>query len=90
MFRSLFRVVVVAVVLFSFTWSLAQAGQAKPQDIRRPTVQAVASGGWFETAVRWLTGLVTAGKPSHLPWGGYKTPTYGACVDPWGRDMPCP
>ena len=90
MFRSFFRVVVVVVVMLSFTLSLAQAGQAKPQDVRRPAVQAVVGSGWLGAAVRWLTGLITASQPAHVPPGGYKTPTYGSCIDPWGRDMPCP
>lgn len=84
MFRSIFRVVVVAVVLSSFTLSLAQAGQAKPQDIRRPTVQAVVGSGWLGAVVRWVTDLIAVSHPSHLPPGGYKTPTYGSCIDPWG------
>jgi len=84
MFRSFFRVVVVAVVLSSFTLSLAQAGQAKPQDIHRPAVQSVVGGGWLGAAVRWLTGLITAGKvPPNGP-GGYKSPQNGSCIDPLG------
>ena len=90
MFRSLFRVVVVAVVVFSFTLSLAQAGQAKPQDASRPSVQAVVGSGWLGAAVRWLTGLITASKPAHRSPGGFKTPTYGSCIDPWGHEAICP
>lgn len=89
MFRSFFRVVVVAVVVSSFTLSLAQAGQAKPQDVSRPSVQAVVGGGWFGAAVRWLTGLITIGKPVHRLPGGHKTPTYGSCIDPWGHEVLC-
>lgn len=84
MFRSLFRVVVVAVVVLSFTLSLAQAGQAKSQDVRRPSVQAVAGSGWLGAAVRWLTGLITVSQPVHVPPSGYETPDYGSCIDPWG------
>jgi hypothetical protein len=91
MFRSLFRVVVVAVVVLSFTLSLAQAGQAKPQDLRRPAVEA-AHGGWLGVALRWITGLVTASKPA--PAGGHGwnrlLPSYGSCIDPWGGSGPCP
>ncbi len=86
MFRSLFRVVVVAVVLSSFTLSLAQAGQAKPQDIRHSAVQSVVVGGWLEAAVRWLTGLITVSHPAYVPPGGYKTPAYGSCIDPLGTN----
>jgi len=85
MFRSFFRVVVVAVVLSSFTLSLAQAGQAKPQDVRRPAVQAVVGGGWLGAVVRWLTGLVTISHPAPVPPGAYETPAYGSCIDPWGQ-----
>lgn len=86
MFRSLFRVVVVAVVLSSFTLSLAQAGQAKTQDIQRPAAHAVVGGGWLGAVVRWLTGLVTISQPAHVPPGGYETPAYGSCIDPLGTN----
>ena len=86
MFRSLFRVVVVAVVLSSFTLSLAQAGQVGAQDARYSAVQVV-SGGWFGAVVHWLTELV-ASKPAT----GHTRPVHrkGSCIDPLGRDMPCP
>jgi hypothetical protein len=89
MFRSLFRVVVVAVVVLSFTLSLAQAGQAKPQDVRRPSVQAVAGSGWLGAAVRWLTGLITVGKVPPSGSGGHVALQNGSCIDPWGRNL-CP
>jgi hypothetical protein len=86
MFRSFFRVVVVAVVMLSFTLSLAQAGQVGAKDARNPVVQVV-SGGWVGAVVQWLTELV-ASKPAT----GHTRPVHrkGSCIDPWGRDMPCP
>ena len=89
MFRSIFRVVVVAVVLSSFTLSLAQAGQAKPQDIHRPSVQAVVGGGWLGAVVRWVTGLVTTGKVGSKGSGRHIAPQNGSCIDPWGGNL-CP
>jgi hypothetical protein len=87
MFRSLFRVVVVAVVVLSFTLCLAPVAQAKPQDSRQPAVQVAAQGGWFGAALQWLTRLVAADKPAAI--SGKKHPMHpiqptGSCIDPWG------
>jgi hypothetical protein len=88
MFRSFFRVVVVAVVVLSFTLSLAQAGQAKPQDLRRPAVEAAASGGggWFGAALNWVARLIAGDKAmtTGAPAGHTLLPNYGSCIDPWG------
>jgi len=86
MFRSFFRVVVVVVVVLSFTLSLAQAGQTGPQSSRQPVVQTVMSG-WLGAAVQWLTGLV-AGKPASGS-GRHPVHTKGSCIDPWGHNL-CP
>lgn len=80
MFRSLFRVVVVAVVVLSFTLSLAPVAQAKPLGSRQPAVQVAAPGGWFGAALQWLL-------------GGKKHPMHpiqptGSCIDPWGTICP--
>jgi hypothetical protein len=77
MFRSFFRVVVVAVVVLSFTLSLAPVAQAKPLDSRRPAVQNAAHGGWFGAALQWLLG----GRMHPIQ------PT-GSCIDPLGALCP--
>jgi len=81
MFRSFFRVVVVVVVVLSFTLSLAQAGQTGPQSSHQPVVQTVMSGGWLGAAVQWLTGLF--GKPA-THGGRHPVHTTGSCIDPLG------
>jgi hypothetical protein len=86
MFRSFFRVVVVAVVVLSFTLSLAQAGQTGSQSTRQPVAQTVMSGGWLGAAVQWLTGLV-AGKPATNS-GRHPVHRKGSCIDPWGTLCP--
>ena len=90
MFRSLFRVVVVAVVVVGLTLSLAQVAQARPQDSRQQAVGVAAEGGWFEVAVKWIGRLVGDDKP--VPGGGQSIdpPTrYGSCIDPLGIERPC-
>jgi len=85
MFRSFFRVVVVVVVVLSFTLSLAQAGQTGPQSSRQPVVQTVMGGGLLGAAVQWLTGLVF-GKPT-THGGRHPVHTTGSCIDPWGTPL---
>jgi hypothetical protein len=87
MFRSLFRVVVVAVVVLSFTLSLAEAGQARSQDLRRPAVEtsALGGGGWFGAALKWVVRLVAGDKATTpIAPGGHFLPQNGSCIDPWG------
>jgi hypothetical protein len=84
MFRSFFRVAVVAVVALSLTLSLAPVAQAQPQETK-PAVVA-AGGGWFEAAKTWLSRLVAAEKqpkPGTVK-AADATPNYGSCIDPWG------
>jgi hypothetical protein len=87
MFRSLFRVVVVAAVVLSFTLSLAPAAQAGSSSFHAPTL-ANADGGWFAAAVAWL-GRLTAGEWTKPAPVLVKRAT-GSCIDPMGQPMPCP
>lgn len=84
MFRSFFRVVVVAVVVLGFTLSIAPVAQAGPLS-SHISVFAHNDGGWLEAAVGWLARL-TAPKPAPVL---VKRAT-GSCIDPMGQPMPCP
>jgi hypothetical protein len=87
MFRSFFRVAVVAVVVLSFILSIAPVAQAGPLSFRAPTL-ANAGGGWLEVAVAWLSRL-TAGERQKPAPVLVKRAT-GSCIDPMGLPMPCP
>jgi hypothetical protein len=86
MFRSFFRVVVVAVVVLSFTLSLAQVAQARPRDVRQEAVGVAAEDGWFEVALKWIGRLIGVENQD-----GKKPPIHlkGSCIDPWGYERPC-
>jgi hypothetical protein len=84
MFRSFFRVVVVAVVVLGLTLSLAPVAQAGQRGDRTPAV-VKNDGGWFEAALAWITRLVT-GEKQVITAEANMAPL-GSCIDPWGR---CP
>lgn len=87
MFRSISRVVVVAVVVLSLTVVLVPTVQAGPRDAGGPAVKAAS--GWIQTALAWLTRVVTGQEPRlrSLTAAGKRTPTSGSCIDPMGQ--PC-
>jgi hypothetical protein len=85
MFRSIFRVVVVAALVLSFTLSIAPVVQAAPASFRAPAV-AHADGGWLAAAAAWLSRLTSGEKPAPVL---VKRAT-GSCIDPMGQPMPCP
>lgn len=87
MFRSMFRVVVVAVVVLSLTVVLVPTAQAGPRDAGGPA--AKAASGWVQTALAWLTRLVTQQEPrlNRLTAASNRKPTNGSCIDPMG--LPC-
>jgi hypothetical protein len=87
MFRSIFRVVVVAVVVLSFTLSIAPVAQAGPLSFRAPAF-ASAGGGWLEAAVAWLSRLTDGERQKPAPVLVKKAT--GSCIDPMGQPMPCP
>jgi hypothetical protein len=83
MFRSIFRVVVVAAVVLSFTLSMVPAAQAG--SFHTPTL--TNTGGWLGAAIAWLSRLSgEATKPAPVQ---VKRAT-GSCIDPMGQPMPCP
>jgi hypothetical protein len=84
MFRSIFRVVVVAAVVLSFTLSIVPAAQAG--SFHAPTL--TSSGGWLGAAIAWLSRL-TAGEGSKPAPVLMKRAT-GSCIDPMGLPVPCP
>lgn len=87
MLRSMSRVVVVAVVVLSLTVVLVPTVQAGPRDAGGPAVKATS--GWIQTALAWLTRLVTGQEPrlSSLTAAANRKPTNGSCIDPMGQ--PC-
>jgi hypothetical protein len=85
MFRSIFRVVVVAVVVLSFILSVAPVAQAGPSSSRVPAL-AKSDAGWLEAAAAWLSRLAGGDKPAPAQMKG----ATGSCIDPMGLPMPCP
>jgi hypothetical protein len=98
MFRTMSRVVVVAVVLFSFAILCAPVAQARPLD-GRPSVRVTQS--WLDAALAWMNSLLNgsgADQPkssvaaSGIPIGSGEPITHpmtGSCIDPEGRPRPC-
>lgn len=85
MFRSFFRVVVVAVVVLGLTLSLAPVAQAGQRGSRTPAVVR-NDGGWFEAALAWLTRLVTGEKQGLTATTANSS--LGSCIDPMGGNCP--
>jgi len=79
MFRSFLRVVVVAVVVLSFTLAIAPVAQAGPLSSHSPAL-AESDGGWLEAAVAWLIRLTGGEKPTPTLISG----ATGSCIDPMG------
>ena len=87
MFRPMFRVAAVALVLFVFTASFVPA-YAAPRGGDSGTINA--ESGWIQAAVAWLSdviyGEVSGVKPPKGKANAPKAiPTNGSCIDPWGR-----
>lgn len=85
MFRPMFRVVAVAMVLFAFTASMAPA-YAAPRDVDRAAVKA--DSGWFQAAFAWTSDVIFGETPaprSPRVKAPKTTKLNGPCVDPFGR-----
>jgi len=85
MFRSPFRVVVVAVIALSLTLSLATAAQARPRDPAGPAAAAASHVGWLESVLAWVARLVGA---EPLPTAKGDNRPFGSCIDPMGNGCP--
>ena len=96
MFRTMSRVCVVAVVLFSFAILCAPVAQARPLD-GRPSVRAEQS--LLDAALAWMNSLLngSASQPKSAtaasdllpPLTTLLHPLTGSCIDPEGRPRPC-
>jgi len=84
MFRSLFRVVVVAVVALSLTLSLAPVAQARPHDSAGSAAAAAPHNGWLESVLAWLSRLATGDKPAPTGTSTDANRPSGSCIDPLG------
>ena len=85
MFRPMFRVVAVAMVLFAFTASLAPA-YAAPRDGGRAVVQG--EGSWVQAALAWMSEVIYGETPapkSPRTKAPKTTKLNGSCIDPFGR-----
>ena len=83
MFRSLSRVVVVAIIVFAFA---AASLPAYAAPFAEGKAAAKAEGGWLESAVVWLSQVIFGDQPVRSKTLSPKlTPTTGSCVDPFGR-----
>ena len=88
MFRPMFRVVAVAMVLFAFTASMAPA-YAAPRDGDRAVVKA--DSGWFQAALAWMSEVIYGETPapgSSKVKAPKTTTMNGSCIDPFGRFCP--
>ena len=87
MFRSLSRVVVVAIVVFAFA---AASLPAYAAPFGEGKAAARAESGWFEAAVVWVSQVIFGDQPeerSSTPALPEVVLLNGSCVDPFGR---CP
>jgi hypothetical protein len=80
MFRSVSRVVVVAIVVLAIASLPAYAS---------PFAEGKAERGWFEAAVAWVSQVIFGDQPVNSDTSSPKKATLmnGSCVDPFGR---CP
>lgn len=90
MLRSMFRVVVVASVVFSFTVFAVPSVQAGPSKGKAAAAKAGPSllqavAGWL---IRANLGPTTKG-PGSAATVKQKKGYYGSCIDPWGQPRPC-
>lgn len=84
MFRPMFRVVAVALVLFAFTASFVPA-YAAPRDGDSGTINA--ESGWIQAAVAWLSDVIygeAAGRKSPKTKTPKAKQMCGPHIDPWG------
>lgn len=82
MFRSMSRVVVVAMIVFAFAVASLPAYAAPFSEGK---AAAKAESGWFQSAVAWLSRLITGNQSSITSTATYLRPSTGPCVDPLGR-----
>lgn len=83
MFRSMFRVVVVAIVVLSFAVASVPA-YAAPQGGGKAV--AKVESGWFDSMLAWASQLINGIRPPKTTTSSSKvTPMSGSCVDPLGR-----
>ena len=84
MIRSTSRVLILAVLL---TTLAAPMAYASPPDLRRPHD---ASTNWVETALSWLSRLLTPERAPAQPARRIEvTNATGSCIDPQGRPISC-
>jgi hypothetical protein len=84
MFRSMSRVVVVAIVVFAFAVASLPAYAAP---FAEGKAAAKAESGWFESAVAWLSQVIFGDQPAlkSAATSAPLKPATGPCVDPLGR-----
>jgi len=81
MFRSMFRVVVVAIVVLAFVVTSIPA-YAAPQGKAATKVES----GWFDSMIAWAGQLINGIRPPKMTTTSSKvTPLNGSCIDPLGR-----
>lgn len=81
MFRSMSRVVVVAIVVLSFVVASVPAYAA-------PQGGGKAESGWSQSVLAWFAQAIFGDEPkAALPTSKKVTPLTGSCLDPFGR---CP
>jgi hypothetical protein len=81
MFRSMSRVAVVAIVVFSFVVASIPA-YAAPQSGGKAAIKTESS--WLQSAVSWLSQAVYGNKAIKPPKSSTKRAGTGPCVDPFG------
>ncbi|HKH46270.1 MAG TPA: hypothetical protein VKM72_16540 [Thermoanaerobaculia bacterium] len=85
MFRSMSRVVVVAIVVFAFAVTSIPA-YAAPQGGGKAA--AKVESGWFDSMITWASQLINGIRPPKTTTTSSNVaPLSGSCVDPLGR---CP
>jgi hypothetical protein len=85
MFRSMSRVVVVAIVISAFAVASIPA-YAAPHGERKAAVKA--ESGWFESAVAWLSQAIFGDQLESMTTSSSTRVIYpdnGSCIDPFGR-----
>ena len=85
MFRSLFslsRVLVVVIVVFAFA-AVSLPAYAAP--FAEGKAAAKAESGWFEAAVAWVSQVIFGDQPVRAEKSPNLKPLTGSCVDPLGR-----
>jgi hypothetical protein len=91
MFRTLYRVLVVSAVALSLAVLFTPVAQARPIDSGAPA--AVAQRNLLDEAISWLSNLLAHAKQSEgktMTAITAHVASSGPCIDPWGRERPCP